>query len=408
MGYLGSTIKGVSWIGLLRVITRVLSLGKTLILARILLPAQFGVFGIATLVLALVEVLTETGINIFLVQEKDAEKYINTAWIVSIVRGIIISLFIIVSAPFVSTFFNSPESFNLLLTISIIPFIRGFINPSIVKFQKNLEFNKEFYFRSSIFLTDAIISVVFAVLTQETVSLILGLIAGALLEVVLSFIFISPRPKLIFEKSRAVEIIHRGKWVTAFGVFNYLSQQIDSAVIAKLLNTTSLGIYQITYKLSFLPVTEVTDVVSRVVFPVYSKISSEPKRLFNAFLKTSLIVSVVALPIGALLIIFPREIIILLLGERWLGGVEVLRVLALYGIVRAIFGSASSLFLALKKQNYVAIMTFVRLTGLVITVIPLTLRFGIVGAGYSALFSALLEAPLIVFLTAKIFKSINE
>ena len=93
MGYFKDTLRGVSWMGGLRLSTRVIAFAKIAILARILTPAQFGLFGIALLVLALLENLTETGINIFLIQEKaKLEKYNDTVWLVSIIRGTLISL----------------------------------------------------------------------------------------------------------------------------------------------------------------------------------------------------------------------------------------------------------------------------------------------------------------------------
>ena len=78
---------------LLRGSTRGLALLKMVVLARFLTPAQFGVFGIALLALAFLEIITETGINVVLIQEEDEiDSYISTAWIVSIARGVLISI----------------------------------------------------------------------------------------------------------------------------------------------------------------------------------------------------------------------------------------------------------------------------------------------------------------------------
>src|SRR5215216_2138171 len=101
MGYTKIAAKGISWISLLRISTRVITILRLSILGRILTPTQFGFFGIASLVLALLEVLTETGINVFLVQEKkEIKEYINSAWVVSIIRGVVLSIAILVLAPF--------------------------------------------------------------------------------------------------------------------------------------------------------------------------------------------------------------------------------------------------------------------------------------------------------------------
>src|SRR5260221_8826621 len=97
MGYTKDAIKGISWIGLLRLIVKSFGFVEIVILARILAPEQFGAYGIVLLELGLLEVFTESGINVILIQEKEFEKYINSAWIVSIVRGFLISLFIIIS-----------------------------------------------------------------------------------------------------------------------------------------------------------------------------------------------------------------------------------------------------------------------------------------------------------------------
>ena len=137
MGYFKDTLKGVSWMGGLRATTRLFAFIKIAILARILSPSQFGLFGIALLILSLLETLTETGINIFLIQEKEElEKYNDTAWFVSIIRGALISGLIFIFAKLIVIFFRSPDAYSLLLLISLVPLLRGFINPAIVKYQK--------------------------------------------------------------------------------------------------------------------------------------------------------------------------------------------------------------------------------------------------------------------------------
>ena len=150
MGYSSEAIKGVSWVSLLRFVFRSSGFLRTAVLARLLTPHQFGLFGVAAIVLGLVEMFTETGINVFLIQMREKnilDKYIDTAWTVSIIRGLIIGLLIIITSPLIAKFFNSPTSIYLLMLISLVPIIRGFINPAIVNFQKHLRFQNDFWFR---------------------------------------------------------------------------------------------------------------------------------------------------------------------------------------------------------------------------------------------------------------------
>ena len=403
MGYTKDTIKGISWVGLFRFFTRIIALLRTVILARIFNPAQFGVFGVASLVLALVEILTDTGINVFLVQAKgDGKKYLNTAWFVSIIRGIIIGLIIFITSWLTVSFFNSQSALGLIMLISVVPVIRGFINPAIAFFQKELAFKKEFYFKSLVFLSDSIISIILALLTRNIYSLVIGMIVAAVFEVIFSFIYVSIKPKFTFDRKHFDIILHSGKWVTAAGVFNYIFSNLDSIVVGRLLGTYSLGLYQMAYKISVNPLTELSDILSRVTFPVYVKISSDKKRTKNAFIKSLVSIMFIAIPLAIIGFYFADIIVNLLLGSKWVSTVPVFRILIIFGAIRTILGYASSLFLGFNKQKYVTLVTFVGLIGLAIFIYPLTINFGIVGAAYSALIGALFTAPLFVLLVRKL------
>lgn len=405
MGYTKDVIKGVFWVSAFRIFTRVFSLLKIIILARLLTPSQFGIFAIASLTLGFIELLTETGVNVFLVQSKRAiEEHIDSAWVVSIARGIIITLLLIILSPLIATFFKIPSALSVLLLVSTVPLIRGFINPSIVSLQKDLKFNYEFLFNGSVFVFDSLISIILAVITHSVFSFVWGLLAGVILQLILSFIFIKPTPKFKLNRNYINEIFHKGKWVTAYGIFNYIGEQGDNVAVGRLLGSASLGIYQLAYKISYLPISEISDVVNRVIFPVYTRIESDRLRLVNAFKRTTFLISILVIPISLFIFLFSSQIVSLLLGEKWIQAVPVLKVLSFYGIIRAVYGPSTALFLALGKQKYITAMTFVRFLGLALTIIPLVSVYGIIGASYSALFSTLIEIPLIVYFLYSILK----
>lgn len=230
------------------------------------------------------------------------------------------------------------------------------------------------------------------------------MIASAIIEVILSFAFFKPFPTLSFSIEKIKHIVRRGWWVTITGIFSYSSENGDNIIVGKLLGTPSLGIYQVAYKFSTLPISEVTDVVNKVVFPVYSKFSDDKERLLNAFVKVTISSSAIAIVLGSIIFFFSEPIIRIFLGVNWLAAVPVVKILSLYGILRTIFGNFSPLFLSLGKQDYVAKMTLFRLGGLLITIVPLVNLYGLVGAGFSALISILVEIPVILFFSYKVFK----
>lgn len=405
MGYTGETIRGISWIGAFRLFTRALSFLRTIIIARILSPAQFGVYGIAALVLSLIEILTETGINVFLVQNKeDISKYIGTAWIVSIFRGVLISSTIFLSSFFVSAFFRSPDVLALLMLVSAVPLIRGFINPSVARFQKDLQFKSEFYYRSGIFLIETLVSIILVIIMKNPLALIYGLIAGAIFEVSLSFLFIKPAPIIEFNKKIFKEIISRGKWITGAGIFSYLFQNVDNVVVGKILGTTSLGIYDMAYSISTLPLNEISDIVARVTFPVYVRISDDKKRLRRAYIRTILLTIALALPMLLLFLLFPKELILLFLGPNWIEASDVLRVLAVFAMISILGSPSGAIFYAVKKQKNLTVISIISFVVMVATIFPLINQFGLIGAGIAATLGSLATLPFMTYYLVKVLR----
>ncbi|HWY78781.1 MAG TPA: oligosaccharide flippase family protein [Candidatus Sulfotelmatobacter sp.] len=405
MGYKRDTVKGVSWITLLRGMTRLLTFVRLAILGRLLTPTQFGFFGIATLLLSLLEILTETGINIFLVQEKNhIKEYVNSAWVVSIIRGIILALIIFIAAPFITTFFKANDAYLIIVLIALVPFIRGFINPAIISFQKDLLFYKEFRLRTILFCIDVFSSIIVGFITKNAISFDVGLIASAVLEVLLSYTLITLRPNLRFEYQKIKHVIHKGWWVTVTGIFSFFAENGDNITVGKILGVSSLGIYQVAYKFSTLPISEITNVVNMVVFPVYAKFSDDKERLWNAFKKVTILSSTGALIFGTAIFILAKPIILIFMGGQWVAAIPAIQILSVYGILRTVFGNFAPLFLAVHKQNYVAQSTFFRVGALVITVAPLVLHYGMVGAGFAMLISILAEIPIIIYFSHKVFK----
>lgn len=406
MGYFKDTFNGISWMGGFRIAYRVIGIIRIGIIAHILSPLAMGVFGIGTMALAFLEIITETGINIFLVQEKDKiDDYVDTAWVISILRGAVISLLVFITAGPVSQFFNSPESKNLLYMVSLVPLLRGFINPSIIKFQKNLEFNKEFLYRISIFLVETIFSVAGAFILRSPIGLLWGLLGAAVFEIFYTFLVVGPRPRFILEKRKLTKIVGRGKWVTLFGIFDYLYTQSDNIIVGKMLGVAPLGVYQNAYKISTAPLTEVGDVFFRVTFPVFAKISGDIKRLKSAFIKNTIVNGILMTLGGVFIFIFAKPIVNILLGSGWESAVPVMKLLSILGVVRGIAGSTNSLLVAKEKQKYSAIVMIISTLGLLVSIVPLIKTYGIIGAGMAAILGTLISLPFTLYFVGKTLKN---
>lgn len=407
MNYFKKTLSGFMWISALSGSIRLLAFAKIAILARLLLPNQFGEFAVVTIVVALAEMLTETGVNVFLLQEKDSlNKFINTAWVVSIFRGVVISTIIVLVAYPVASFFHIPATRNLLMLASLIPLIRGLINPASIKWQKELLFAKEFWYRLSIVFVEIALTVVLALKFPSATSLVLGMAGAAVCEVLASWLFITPRPKAKFDWEQAKTIVHRGKWVTGFGLFDYIFTTADNIVVGRMLGSSSLGIYQNAYKLALLPGTQANDVYYKTTTPVYVKLLDERRSVAKAILVGTSGLVGIQIAIGIAIFVAADWLVRVILGPNWLAAIPVVRVLALVSVVRGIALSPNSLLVALKQQRYVTWVTLVAMIGLIATIVPAVTRWGIVGATYSALFGAILSLPVSLYFLRKVMLTV--
>lgn len=405
MGYFKDAAKGIGWMTALRGLTRGLAIIKIAVLARILAPAQFGNYAIALLVLGFLEILTETGINVFLIQEKDDSKpYLDSAWVVSIIRGILITFLIIISAPLVIYFFNVPQVSRLLYLIAGVAFIRGFINPMEVTFQKKLQFKKQFFFQASLYLIDIVMAIVLGIITRSESAMIISMLVAAAAEVTLSFALFKDRPKLAFEKEKFLKVVHSGKWITGAGIFSYVFQNIDNVTVGKLLGTTNLGFYQQAYSISTLPVSEVGQIFNKVTFPVYVAIGGDKQRLKKAFMKTLGVITALVIPFALIILFFSKPIILVFLGQKWLSIEPVLKILAIFGVLKSILNFSYSLFLSLRLQKYAMYSELMGIIGMGIAIYPMTLKYGIIGAGYSTIIAFVCSLPVVIYGLKKVFK----
>lgn len=405
MGYTKTAFVGLTWVGLLRALLRGSALIRTAILARLLTPEQFGVFGIAAIILGLTEIFTETGINVFLIQGQDRswKQYLNTAWVISILRGFLISLIMLATSSWVASFFRSPQAIPVLHLISLVPLTRGFINPAIVKFQKSLRFDQEFRFRSGIIFADAVTAIGFALVFQTATSLAWGLLAGAVTELILSLIMVKPRPRFQFDSAQARLIIHQGKWLTGAGIFAYFAQKTPDILIGRVLGTTQLGYFQMAYRLAVVPIEELVETVNRVAFPLYVKLFHEKQKIKFSLLRHTQVFTLISVAWASILIIFAPLLTRLILGPQWLNIVPLLQALSLAGIAFALSAPPEPVLLALRSQNLLMYFTLLRLILILLAIFPLIILAGTLGVVLAITLALVLVLPLKWYLTWRLF-----
>ena len=199
-------------------------------------------------------------------------------------------------------------------------------------------------------------------------------------------------------------IFHRGKWMTLTGITNYVFHQGDDWVVSKMLGTTSLGLYQVAYKMSAVLILQVVDIFGQTLFPIYAKIRDDAARLWEAFLRVSIVITLITVTAASLIYFCAEPVITVLLPAEWIPIIPVVKLLAVFGAIRGVTGSVSSLFLAVKKQEYLTYFTMVSMVGMLIVIIPFVRSFGLLGAVWSAIVGSLLAVPVMIWGVYRIFK----
>lgn len=398
-------IKGGFWVFAVRVISRILSFLRLVILARLLVPEDFGLMGIALLSLATLETFSETGFQQALIQKKkNIEEYLNTAWTTQILRGIILFIILFSLASYAVAFFNAPLARPIIQIISLSLLVQAFTNVGIVYFQKELEFNKQFIYELGGTLADFMVAIVAASILRSVWALVFGFLAGSIARLIASY-FIHPwRPRLDFDLVKAKELFGFGKWIFGSSILIFLVTQGDDILVGRLLGVVALGFYQMAYKVSNLPATEITHVISQVTFPAYSKLQNNMPKLREAYLNVLRLTTFLSFPIAGLIFALAPDFTKIFLGEKWLPMVPAMQVLALWGLIRAIGATTGPVFHGVGKPRITTIMQLIALVLLIILIYPLSIRFGILGTSLAVVFSTLISTLVASYMVVRVTK----
>ncbi len=397
------------WASALKITTRLFGLARTIVLARLLAPNDFGLYGIALLSLSALETFSKTGFDQALIQKKeDIKSYLDTAWTIQVIRGLLLASILILGAPLVGSFFGEPRAVLLVRVLGVAVLLKSLQNIGIVYFKKGLEFHKQFIYEFGGTFADLAVAIPAAFILRSVWALVFGLLAGNLVQLVVSYFIHSYRPRLRLEGTKAKELYTFGRWILGSSVVVFLATQGDDVFLGKVLGATALGFYQMAFHFSNLMATEITHVTSQVTFPAYSKLQDKIPKLREGFLRTVEATTSLTLPLTAGIFILAPDFVRLFLGEKWMPMVPALRILSISGLMRSIAATAGPIFRAVGRPNIPFWINLMRAIVIVISIYPLTVRYGIEGTAISILLSITSTMPFRWKASSKIIQYSNK
>ena len=398
------TVKSGIWMTAMNVGDRILQLLLLVVLARLLDPADFGLMGIALVTIHGLNRFVNLGLEEALIQDRedDIDDYLDTAWTLNIGRGAVIAGLAFLAAPLVAGFTGEPRATPILRVIGLSPLLLQFRNPGAVYFKKNLEFEKQFLFRMGGSIANFCVAIAIALTWQSVWALVLGYVASDLMRTVLSYVLHGYRPWLSFDLDIAKELVGFGKWVTGARILHFFINEGDDAIVVWLLGAASLGFYQLAYRFAMAPAQELTQIVSSVMFPAYSKLQDDVDALRSAFFRTIKVTTFVSFPVGFGIAAVAPTFVAAFFGQRWLPMVPVLQIIAINGVLISFTSAFGAVWMATGRPDYLVKVGLVRLPLMVAVIIPATQAYGIAGAAGAVVGVYVMPIlPIDVYLAAK-------
>lgn len=393
--------KGAAWSVLSRFIVRVLGIVSTLILARILIPEDFGLVVLATVCIGVLEVMGEFGLDTVLISSQDSNRSLyDTAWTFQVIKGVFLAVVIFFSADYIAIFMGDLRLSEILKWLALGALIQGFTNIGIVDFRKDLNLHKELQFQVIKKLASFVVTLILAYILNNYWALVAGIITGYIAGFILSYIMVKYKP--VFCLSEWSAIFHFSKWLVYINILNYASSRADTLIIGSNTSTESVGYYGLASEISSLPTSELVFPIQRAIFPGFSKLNSDKEALKNSYMNVYALIVMLAAPLGVGISLVAEPLVSVLLGDKWLLTIPLIEILALAGVVRVMGASSGSILYALSKVKLVAII------GSIITFIRLVLLFwwvsldGAEGAAWAMLLSTVVSTMLYIFVISKI------
>lgn len=338
---------------------RLIGLVSTLILARILTPEDFGIIAMASVLVGLVDVLLDLGVNMALIQNSNAddEDY-NTAWTIRLIQSCAVTVIIFLLAPLAADYYRDPRVSDVTRLMALGMFVGGFENIGVVSFQKSMEFGKDFRFFFVRRVAGFAVTIALAVSLESYWAMPLGALAGRLTGVVLSYTMHPFRPRLSL--SRFSRLWSFSQWALIRSIGVYFDSQFDRFLVGRMTDASTMGAYTLANEISAMPSTELLQPLGRVLFPAFVATKHDPFKLREAYLLALAVQAMLAIPAGVGLASVADRAVMVMLGEQWLAAIPFVQTLALVFSLGALTHAAGYLLITIGKIRTLSIFVWVQ------------------------------------------------
>jgi len=404
---MGTLIRsGARWLSALKILDAFAQSTLRILLTWILVPYEFGIYGSALLFIGFIQAITQTGIIQALIYNKSPGSYLNTAWTIEILRGLIIYLLIYIFAPFYIDLMSIESGEEVVKAIRILGLMIVFDsckNISVVLFDKNIDFNKVFKLELSGTLVKFFATLFLSLYLESFLGIVYGTLLGYFSIFIMSYVLSNSRPRIELDIMKAKIILNYGFWIFLNSVASYLMFRINELFILKFDGIEELAIFQLALFVSIFARDSISFIQLRVLFPVVSKYQSSIKVVNKIFITNFEIACLIYIPIGTTLFILSNELVHVFFDSNWQDIASLIPYLSIAGIFASFTGIIESFFKGLGMPRHVFLFSIISIVILILN-INLIFGYGPMEISMSILIASISHFFLIFFYYVKFAK----
>ena len=340
---------GVKWMTASAAAANALQFAQRVLLARLLVPADFGLAGMTFVVVGFAEVFADLGLGSAIIQRKIVTRNeLSSLYWLNVLVGLVVFAVIVTGAPWIADFFGQPRLLHLLpwagLNFLIVPFGQQFQ----VLLQREMQFGRLAKIEVAAQVAGTVAAVWSALAGRGVFALIFGLLVTAALRTILlvglGWRRWTPAPHFGLADLRGY---------MRFGAFRladysafYFSSNIDTVIIGRYLGADALGMYTLALQLVVWPLTKINPVIGRVAFPVLSRVQDDDAALRRGFLEMAKALVTCLFPLLAILGASAQWLVPFVFGSKWAGSAVLLQLLIPVGLAKTLAVPSAQVLLA--------------------------------------------------------------
>ena len=380
-------IRGAKWVGTSRFVSAFLKFITTAVLARLLVPGDFGLMSMMLVVIGLAQTVADAGISNAIIYRQDStEDQLSSLYWLNLLSGMILFLALLLLRPLVVAYFKEPRISQYIPVLGIKFIVDSFGQQFKVLLRKELKFNILSTIDIVAVVITTILTILFAWLGFGVWSLVLQSILLSFLTSLAAFIWAvrsGNLPQVHFRFKDLDGYFQFGLFQMGERFLNFFGANIDYLIIGRFLGADLLGFYSLSYQLIKFPITQLNPIINQVAFPAFSKLEEDQvvRSWYKKIVKT---LSTLIFPMLFGMVVVAPEFIEIVYGPEWLPAVPVIRILCFVGALLAQGNPIGSLLLSRGRAD---LGFYWNVFGLVFTAAfnYLGVRWGIEGVALSSL-----------------------